>query len=1510
MHVASVSYDLDDARWSAKFPAGDSPRTLVTAFGSPDLIDRPEVLVELARAYPRSLIIGCSSAGEIQGTTVRDRSLAVTIARFDRTDLQLVWSEIEAVGDSERAGGDLGRQLLARDGLRAVLVLGDGLAVNGAALARGLARALGDAIPITGGLAADGFDFRRTWLTVGGTLKRGIGAAVGFYGPHVVVGHGLSSDWLPQRGEWVITRCEGNFIHELDYQPAIDVYRTALADRGDELPEVAIWFPLSVRSGAGEPIVRTVIGLDEQEGALVLAGEVSQGQVARLLTADLENLIEGGVQAAVGVTKTGAPASVDCLALAISCFGRRRLLGSWSGEEIVAMRDGLHAQRTAVTGFYAYGQIAAGAAGPASLHNQTLSLTVLSEGRASESRMALPESPPLPNGYAVRNVMFDQRAGTWSAPLPDLDSPRTLVLVFGASELLDDRAPLEALRAHYPNSVIAGCSTAGEIHDATVHDRSLAVSITRFARTDVRLAVERIGPDDGFGVGQRLATALARHAALRGMIVLADGLAINGSELARGLNAVVGGTVPVVGGLAGDGTRFARTWAIGGGEMGERVAVAVGLYGLHVVIGHGVRGGWDRFGLKRTITRSSGNVLYELDGRPALQVYKDYLGDRARQLPASGLALPIAVRDPASDAQVVRTIVAIDEAAGSLTFAGDVPVGHAAQFMKADVERLLNGATHAALMANESGPPAASECLVVAISSAGRRSLLGGHAEEELEAIAEAFRRERARISGMYAYGELAPGVGGECELHNQTVALLVISEAMAPVARPGASAVSMRVAMEPHATPPPAPRPSPPAIPAPADPPTPRAEVFELTAQLPPMPVAPSEPSEPAGLAGSPEPAHGPIVRIPRTGIADVAVEESEVIDDVRVIRIRGKITESFKGEVAARLLRGRVILDLGDVQRITSFGVREWLAMFAGATELTECYLVRCAEAVAHQLTMIRAFDGGAKILSCFGPYLCNGCGKPFERLFDFAIDRAEISKLAIEQVRCPRCNDLGRFDDDPRSYFAFFGATLATPPDAVRARHAMLCAQDRVRPADEVEKVVDGDVTRVRVIGRLSLTIRWRRILENVDGALIVDLSAVMGVEPTGVQSLDFHLRQLPAGYGVSVEHAPIALVQRLVQRPTPQITVGSVVLEASCPTCKVGRTVVVPIAADLAGAAPGGPVTCKRCDGPLDVQRDPSVDEYAALIQAAAAAPAPAPAPAAAPAPLAAPAPRSRGVGWLVGLGIACCAGAALGLYAWRQSRRAPSVTTTIVELRPAAIDAGAVASPVADELPPSWADRPFTIDRDRVYLVGRSDAASLDEAISLARDQATARLLDQLLRDLAASPIHDFLAARTTSIQIGGHAIAAFNLQHGGLASFERVDAATARYAGKPHVFVRFSLPVEHYARILAEYRDVYEFRGMTLARVFPALLEVMKPEGNLVVLKVRASSWAAAARVSPGDSLLLVGTRPVTTVEELRTVMRSAWQQPDVRQHLTVEIEHEGARRRVFAGRPAMKGSP
>jgi hypothetical protein len=379
----------------------------------------------------------------------------------------------------------------------------------------------------------------------------------------------------------------------------------------------------------------------------------------------------------------------------------------------------------------------------------------------------------------LETLTFSRAAGWSIRPFPPLDSPQTLLVVFASPGFGDDAGPIEDLRASYPRSLLVGCSSAGEISGARVADESLSVAIARLEHSRVALARAHVAQQaDSHAAGCRLAQELAGED-LRAILLLCDGVTVNGSELVRGINAHVGPEVTVTGGMAGDGTRFERTWLIGaeGPEVG--LVTAVGLYGERLRVGHGSRGGWVCFGPERLVTRSRGNVLYELDGQPALDLYRTYLGEMAAELPASALHFPLAVREKRRDEKLlVRTILSVDEHERSMTFAGDVREGAFVQLMRANFEGLVDGACEAAgeacRTARADGVPA--DTLAIAISCVGRRMILGERVEDELEATLAALPSGSRQV-GFYSYGEMAPFRDGPCEMHNQTMTLTTLSE-------------------------------------------------------------------------------------------------------------------------------------------------------------------------------------------------------------------------------------------------------------------------------------------------------------------------------------------------------------------------------------------------------------------------------------------------------------------------------------------------------------------------------------------------------------------------------------------------------------------------------------------------------------------------------------------------------------------------------------------------------------
>lgn len=363
------------------------------------------------------------------------------------------------------------------------------------------------------------------------------------------------------------------------------------------------------------------------------------------------------------------------------------------------------------------------------------------------------------------------------APLPegiaDWNSDRTLAVVFGPANPSPQDA-VSRLRTALPAATLVGCSTAGEIFGAEVLDGAIVLLLIRFRDVRLRFASAPI-PDaeSSREAGAQIARDLAAPD-LGAVFVLSEGLGVNGSQLVEGLSESLPPAVVITGGLAADDDRFEGTWVIVDGQPRSGHVTAVGLYGSSLVIGHGSRGGWDIFGVERTVTRATANVLCELDGRPALSLYREYLGDLANHLPSSALLFPLVLKPTPGAEGIARTVLAVNEAAQSMTFAGDLPEGSTVQFMRANFDRLIGGAGDAAILAGR-GLPAGEPLVLIAISCVGRRLVLKERCEEELEATLEAL--PAALQVGFYSYGEISPHAGASCQLHNQTMTLTAISE-------------------------------------------------------------------------------------------------------------------------------------------------------------------------------------------------------------------------------------------------------------------------------------------------------------------------------------------------------------------------------------------------------------------------------------------------------------------------------------------------------------------------------------------------------------------------------------------------------------------------------------------------------------------------------------------------------------------------------------------------------------
>ncbi len=351
-----------------------------------------------------------------------------------------------------------------------------------------------------------------------------------------------------------------------------------------------------------------------------------------------------------------------------------------------------------------------------------------------------------------------------------------LVLAFGSGHLVTDKKLFGYIRGRYPAASVVSASTAGEIAGETVCDNSIVVTALEFDSTAIRCCSTNINQHGcSHSTGRHLMKELSSDS-LSAVFIISDGTFINGSELATGFAENNPRKIPVTGGLAGDGPRFSHTFA-GLDELpGEGNVVAVGFYGDRIRVGHGSFSGWDEFGPERTITRSDKNSLYEIDGKKALDLYKEYLGPYKEELPGSALLFPLSLKEPGSGGLLVRTILSIDENEGSMRFAGNLPQGSKVRLMKGSFERLIEGSSTAAKNSIGCEDETAPE-LAILVSCVGRKLILQDRTDEEVQAVQQIFG-ERTCLAGFYSYGEISPfNPATHCELHNQTMTITTFSE-------------------------------------------------------------------------------------------------------------------------------------------------------------------------------------------------------------------------------------------------------------------------------------------------------------------------------------------------------------------------------------------------------------------------------------------------------------------------------------------------------------------------------------------------------------------------------------------------------------------------------------------------------------------------------------------------------------------------------------------------------------
>jgi len=249
--------------------------------------------------------------------------------------------------------------------------------------------------------------------------------------------------------------------------------------------------------------------------------------------------------------------------------------------------------------------------------------------------------------------------------------------VFGAISYNQEKL-LEGVNSVIPGTPVITCTTDGKI--STLGLSTDSVVVLALASDQIKfttVAVDFLSQDSfkaGIKVGNQFINTNIKY-----MQIFSDGLLGNGSKIVEGIQKVFGKSISIAEGTTGDGSLFTRTYQYHNYKVLTNSIVGVGFEGKYSFI-TGVSSGWTPIGMAKKVTKSIGNVVYELDGQPALDVYKKFLGKHASLLPAVGVEYPLGLSGPQGDVEedgyfLCRATMGVDHEKGSITFAGDVPQG-------------------------------------------------------------------------------------------------------------------------------------------------------------------------------------------------------------------------------------------------------------------------------------------------------------------------------------------------------------------------------------------------------------------------------------------------------------------------------------------------------------------------------------------------------------------------------------------------------------------------------------------------------------------------------------------------------------------------------------------------------------------------------------------------------------------------------------------------------------------
>lgn len=323
-------------------------------------------------------------------------------------------------------------------------------------------------------------------------------------------------------------------------------------------------------------------------------------------------------------------------------------------------------------------------------------------------------------------------------------------LLFSALDF-DHALILNRINEVFPNIELIGGTTDGEVSSILGFQQdSITLIVFESEDLEIRAAVGRNVSQNPIEIAQETTKKLLRSFATVPQFCIAfpESLTTSPVSILNGLQLTLE-SIPIFGGATADNWEFQCTYQFYKTEVLSD-SVPILLFAGNLLFSYGVSSGWKPLSKKGLLTKADKNVIYEIDGKPALDFYRYYLDG------LNAVAeYPIAVFLPDEDRFHLRGCMGYDESVGSITLAGDVSEGAIVQIAEASCEEILAASKTAFTNAVETYPGIEPSAALI-FSCASRRQILGTLTNEEYELVQSCLDRDIPSC-GFYTYGEIAP---------------------------------------------------------------------------------------------------------------------------------------------------------------------------------------------------------------------------------------------------------------------------------------------------------------------------------------------------------------------------------------------------------------------------------------------------------------------------------------------------------------------------------------------------------------------------------------------------------------------------------------------------------------------------------------------------------------------------------------------------------------------------------